>query len=356
MAKASAAKKLNVELWRKAFEQNEEPGISTQGAVKFTYGRYGINNLEGDDTIVYLPGGSVRGPWKSYSDVQSDYTVTTPTQQALKRYATVLDQFQQYKNNFFTHNWATSESSDVEEPSENIEVIEPVDEQETDAIADDISQWPPDQLATAIMDAEAETDMPRLREMILFAEDTDFSVEQSERLSPWLLSFAQRYRDSSAPQNKVAVWSAIRTGASMLRPEVADRLHCLLEPKHSIDTSLVTVKMLGRIFEAQPPIEVDGHQDLAKEVFQIAKASLNPYVFDPSQTAAKAQLAIYALAAIASSELLETVKDVQRLDINWFTQRALRKLRELRNKWTSSSTNINEAPLQLLDKALRMLG
>ncbi len=52
-----------------------------------------------------------------------------------------------------------------------------------------------------------------------------------------------------------------------------------------------TVKMLGRIFEAQPPAEVDEYKDLANDVYKIAELSLNPHVITASQIAAKAQLA-----------------------------------------------------------------
>jgi hypothetical protein len=170
-----------------------------------------------------------------------------------------------------------------------------------------------------------------------------------------LLGFAEKYRDSSDPQDEAAVWSAIRTGASMLRPQDANLLLPLLEPGHSIESSLVTVKMLGRIFEAQPPAEVDEHQEMANGVYPIAKSLVNPHAITASQTAAKAQLAIYALAAMASSRTEPIVEAVQKLGVTWFTRRTLRKLRDLSNTWTSRPTAVGKAPRQLLDKVLQVL-
>ena len=50
----------------------------------------------------------------------------------------------------------------------------------------------------------------------------------------------------------------------------------------------MTVKMLGRIFEAQPPADVDQYPELAAEVRQIAESLLNRYAIASSQSAAMA--------------------------------------------------------------------
>jgi hypothetical protein len=54
---------------------------------------------------------------------------------------------------------------------------------------------------------------------IIAAENTQFSVEQSEFLYPWLLNYAKKNRNSNCPHTKDAVLSAIRTEASMLTPQ-----------------------------------------------------------------------------------------------------------------------------------------
>jgi len=306
--------------------------------------------------IAYFAGMRISGTTKKIGDSQSDYIAATPMWLESEELRAVLDLVKQhFKEEWSNRAWEVWKSLADERMTWSVAIKEQVGGRAVDTETDYVSQWSSDQLASAILDPQAESDIPRLRKMILIAEDTGFTVDQSKQLAPWLLSFAERHRDSSDPQDEAAVWSAIRTGASMLRPHAADRLRPLLEPGHSIETSLVTVKMLGRVFEAQPPAEVDEHQDMANEVYQIAESSLNPHVITASQIAAKAQLAIYALAAMASSKTEPVVESVQKLGVTWFTRRTLRKLRDLSNTWASHPTAVREAPRQLLDKVLQML-
>jgi hypothetical protein len=221
-------------------------------------------------------------------------------------------------------------------------------------ILDDADEKPSaNEITQALLASDINRDIRNVRELILKAEDISFTVAQSERLATWLLYFAEQKRDSSNPCDQAAVWSAIRTGASMLRSAEANRLLCLLEPQHPIETSLVTVKMIGRIFEAQPPSDLDQHHNLARAVRQIADSLLNPYSIAISQSAAMAQLALYALAAMASSDLQQIAQKVQYMGINWFTKRAARKLCSLRDIW--GRQDVAEGPRDLLEQAHQIL-
>jgi hypothetical protein len=325
---------------------------------KWSWGWYNIKNLAQDQVVIKIGQGSRIDTYRGLhlgtnEDSQSDYTDVTPARFMDKEI--ILSQVIQQLTKDALDFWKLEYSSDVEEPIECVKVIDLIDERETDTTADDISQWTSGQLASAIMDIKAESDMPRLREMIFIAEDIDFTVAQSEQLAPRLLSFAEKYRDSNDPQDEPAVWSAIRTGASMLRPNAAERLLPLLEPGHSIDTSLVTVKMVGRIFEAQPTAKVDEYKELANEICQIARFLLNPHAITASPSAAKAQLAIYALAAMASSKIHGVIKDVQRLNMTWFTKQTLRELRELANIWANRPVPVADRPQKLLDRVIQTL-
>ncbi|MFP4500686.1 MAG: hypothetical protein ACLFTT_06770 [Candidatus Hydrogenedentota bacterium] len=206
-----------------------------------------------------------------------------------------------------------------------------------------------------LLEAGIEHNTPRVRELIILAEDHAFSPEESRELAPWLLRYAERYRESDDPQDAGVVWSAIRTGASMLTPAEANQLRGLLEPGYPIETSLVAVKMLGRIFEAQPPAAVDEHPMLAGKVQEMADALLNRHVIPQSECAAKAVLAVYALAAMASSTIEPTVQRVKELRIDWFTRRTRRKLHDLHSTWRQRPAPVADAPLRLLESALRML-
>ncbi len=240
--------------------------------------------------------------------------------------------------------------------AESAAVERPLHGRDSETNADDISLWAPAVLAAEILQADAQSDLPRLRKMILLAEDTSFTVNDSSRLAPWFLNFAKRYRDSTDPHDEAVVLAAIRTGASMLAPDDADSLHPLLQPGHSVETSLVTVKMLGRIFEAQPPMDVDRHADLAEEVAQIAESLLNRYAITVSQSAAMAHLAIYALAAMASSETCRVVSIARDLGAAWFVRRLRRKLCELREVWANRTAVVPDAPRALLNRAIDVLG
>jgi len=212
-----------------------------------------------------------------------------------------------------------------------------------------------DHLCRQLLDRDAETNWARLRELIQLAEDMDFSREQSRKLAPRLLEHAMRYRDSTDPQDKPVVWSAIRTGASMLRPNEAGRLRALLEPGHPVETSLVTVKMLGRIFEAQPPSDLNQYPELAHEVRQIADSLLNRYAIAVSQGAAMAQLAVYALAAMGSDDAVELSKAVRGLGQSWFTAQLRHELRALWEYWTSQPAKGAPKPRELLERAIQEL-
>lgn len=316
------------------------------------YGVYGIDRLTQDEVIVYFPDGSVRGLWTSIRDSQSDEVDAPEVELPEKLYALAIRQIAEK----FNRAWEREEILVVEEPERFVTVERPTRSQDSDTTFDDVSQWSSAQLASEILEPQVESNMPSLREMILIAEDTGFTADQSSRLAPWFLSFAERRRDSSDPQDEAAVWSAIRTGAAMLTPDAADDLRPLLQPGHSIETSLVAVKMLGRIFEAQPPTDVDQHSALAGEVCQIAESLLNPYAITVSQSAAMAQLAIHALAAMASSETDRIVEIAQGLGAAWFTRRTHRKLRELRDIWANRSAAVSDGPRDLLDRVIETLG
>jgi len=312
------------------------------------FGFYRIDRLTQDEVIASFSDGIIRGIWKSNSDKQSD-DIDSPPEEALPA------PLKQIIEKWFSLGWKDDESFAYEDSALPVEVEEQSDNLASDTETNDFLQWTPDNLCSAILEEDSESDMPRLRKMIFIAEDTGFTVDQSKLLAPWLLNFAQRHRDSNDPQDEAAVWSAIRTGASMLSPNSADRLLPLLEPGHSIETSLVTVKMIGRIFEAQPPSNIDKHTNLADKVCQIAEFLLNRYSITVSQSAAMAQLAVYALAAMASNETHRIVKAVHELEVVWFTRRTLRKLCELRDIWASHTAAVANEPNNLLNKVIQTL-
>lgn len=204
-----------------------------------------------------------------------------------------------------------------------------------------------------------DTKKDRLLGMILMAEDMEFTVEQSKILSPWLLNFAKEYRDidSKNSRYKCVVWSAIRTGASMLTPDYVgfiDNLIPLLEQNHRIPTMLVVIKMVGRIFEAQPPKEIDKYEKMAKEIYNIIESIINKETVNYHREAIIG-LSINALAAMGSSSIKQIIKKIIKDKEAWFIQMCLKELKKLRQKWENNFKIEPQEPLILLNEVIYQL-
>ena len=203
-------------------------------------------------------------------------------------------------------------------------------------MTNDIETYTPEEITSKILNLHDGFNYPNSRGIIFIAEDTAFTIEQSKQLAPYLLNFALKYRDSDDPDDKGVVHSAIRTGASMLKPAEAKCLIPLLQPGHCIETSLVAMKMIGRIFEAQPPKKMDEYKELSNVVFIITMSLLNPYAIISSKIAAMAQLGIYALAAMASSKIQEIVEVIILMKVDWFTKQTFHHLCDVRKSWVTN--------------------
>jgi len=322
----------------------------------YGYGLYRFRTLAQDQVHAEFPWGRISGILNPTPDIQSDGIVAASGELTPREiHRALIDAIVRQDLVWQMGLWKSDESSTDEDRTLSFPVEVSAHEQDAETALDDVTQWNAPRLASEMLKRNAESNMPKLREMILVAEDSEFTVGQSKRLAPWLLDFAERYRDSRDSQDEVVVWSAMRTGASMLTPNAADALCPLLEPGHSIETSLVAIKMLGRIFEAQPPTNVDRHTALADEVVQIAESLLNRHVIAVTQSAAKAHLSIYALAAMASSKTERMVDTARGLGAMWFTRRLHRKLGGLRDSWTSCPTAVSDGPRALLDRMIETL-
>ena len=187
-----------------------------------------------------------------------------------------------------------------------------------------------------IMNPEIKSDIVRVREVIFLAEDTSFSREQSKVISEWLLGFALKNRNN--PDNIDAVYSAIRTGASMLFPESVKCLLPLLEDDGVFNVSRVTVKMIGRIFEAQPPSEIGQYEYMAKRVFNIVDSILDGSELS-SGDGAMAELGITSLAAMGSETVFQILKKLKNQE-QWFKNYVLHNLSELKIAWSDNASRM----------------
>lgn len=202
---------------------------------------------------------------------------------------------------------------------------------------------------------DAQNNWPLLRKLLLPAEDSDFTPDQSAQLGPAFLGLAVMFRGSSDPRDTTAVLSMIRTGASMLQPDQAECLLPLLEPGHRIETSFVAIKMLGRIFEAQPPEELNQHTEMSHVVRGIAESLYNGCTVADSQCPAMLQLAVYTLVAMASSDALPVARAVRQIGVVWLLQQTVYELRTLRNVWEDQTPTVAPEVLKGLDGVVDVL-
>lgn len=145
-------------------------------------------------------------------------------------------------------------------------------------------------------------DIKRIEEIVFLAEDTGFTIKQCIIVSPWLLNFAGENRNNKKC-NENAVYSAIRTGASMLSPKSADCLISLLDLNQNIEVVQVTTKMIRRIFEAFPQYESDQYKDIANEIYWNARLLLKKDIKEISLTEEViVKLSIEALDLMKSSK------------------------------------------------------
>lgn len=194
-----------------------------------------------------------------------------------------------------------------------------------------------------------------LRELITEIEDVQFSKDQGYRLSKFLIDFAIEERDNqNSPYGRAIIYSAIRTGASMFRRDQVDLLIPLLGKGSVIDTTIVTLKMIGRIFEAQPPDGCNQYDNVSQKIV----GSIKEHMYGLSaRDAAHIQLAIFALAAIASNDVSKVIQTV--LNHNnrqkWFNNHILRSLQELSVTWPEMHSPLHPEILVPLDTAIKEL-
>lgn len=203
---------------------------------------------------------------------------------------------------------------------------------------------------------KTESDPDRRRLLIFHTEDVHFSEPQREDLAPLLLDFIERNRDSNNRLDVVATASAIRRYVSVLRVEDLGKVIPLLRPRDGVTASpenqLEILKMLARTYEVLPPSHENPEPDLAKEVFRVAEAHLNPYVFEGDMHAAIALHACLALAGMASPEALEAYSQTRDLPFVWFRNLVRRETQKMENLW---ETKADSTILQRLRKLIEVL-
>jgi regulator of RNase E activity RraB len=205
-----------------------------------------------------------------------------------------------------------------------------------------------------IINSEDKYNVPEA--IIHHIEDTDFSVEQSEVISPWLIGFALKNRDNHDSEDEstmfFSVSSAIRTGASMLYSDQVELLFPLLETGHPIDTSLVTVKMISRIFEAQPPSVLGEHKIVAEKMCEIADEILNGSSTKLSHVdVALIQLCITSLIGMGSKKVYQVLEQFENKE-KWMKSYILHNIKDLEKVWQKRKDPISEPMNEFINETI----
>ena len=91
--------------------------------------------------------------------------------------------------------------------------------------------------------------------------------------------------------------------------------------------------MLARIYEVTPPTEMNPEPELAKEVFHLSQAYLNPFVFRGRMHSAIALQGCIVLATMLSPFSREAFDLARNLPFDWFSRLLHRECGRVAEKW-----------------------
>jgi hypothetical protein len=174
--------------------------------------------------------------------------------------------------------------------------------------------------------------------LLCSVELTRFEASQHEVLLPLLWKYILDHRDSNNRDELVATGAAVRKYIAVMPMNRIDELAVLLESGHSsplpIDLEIEVAKMVLRNFEVYPPPQLDLHLDLARRLWEIAQAYINPRVLLRDKHAAAASLAIESVVAMRSSLAIDALRAAANCPYNWFGELVSDDLDDLHESWS----------------------
>lgn len=195
-------------------------------------------------------------------------------------------------------------------------------------------------LAPYVVSALEEQNLPQewLDALVFAAEELQFrGAYLRYRLKNRLHRLALQLKDEETDGSRErVVWSALRTWMSMIELEELPHLAPFLKRGKAVDTRLVVLKGLPRIFADTPPSQA--YPALADRAAELAIAYLHPDVLTPGPNSAMAQAAIHALAVLGDERTADILDQLLALDKLWLTQQLGLKLQETLDVWTASGT------------------
>ena len=213
-----------------------------------------------------------------------------------------------------------------------------------------------DKVARYVLDTLGEADInERWRDAVVFAtEDLQLTnAKLRSGLEEDLLGVAKRLMSSTRAADERVVWSALRTATSLMPTDEVKRLGSFLGPPSPVDTRLVALRCVTRIFEPAPPQPKDYPQELANRIAELADKFLDPDLLIPGEHAAIAIHAVTALVALCDPRAEAAVQQVVQLKCDWVARLIRQELQRLLSSWeTSEADGVSQRPADHVGKLL----
>lgn len=205
------------------------------------------------------------------------------------------------------------------------------------AVTADADSLTPSQLLRQLTDAGPN---PPGR-LICQVELARFGAAQLPALLPLLWQYILNHRNSNSRDELVAVGAAIRKYIATMPMDQMETLGALLESGHRsllpMELEIEVAKMVYRNFEVHPPLRPDPQPDLAKRLWEMVQAYINPRILLRDKHAAIASLAIEAIVAMRSILAERAWRAAVECPCRWFAELVSDDIEQLRNRWSQKS-------------------
>jgi len=170
--------------------------------------------------------------------------------------------------------------------------------------------------------------------LILIAEDIHFPTpELRQQICKTLLSTAITLSKNSDPAIKEIVFSAIRKLSALTEPRKITKLIRLLQPTQHIDTKLITLQGIVKIFELAPPNKDISYTPLSNRIFEIISKLIDPDVFIAGEISAICTNAIIVMCILGDNRAKKCIKCALALKKPWVIDKLLKQLENIRQNW-----------------------
>ncbi len=177
--------------------------------------------------------------------------------------------------------------------------------------------------------------------LVFAAEDAEFPTpELQAAVCRQLRAIALELRLDRRPGVEQVVWSALRRYGSLIESGAIHEMLPLLEPTGYVDTRLLALGCIARVFETRPPREASAFQELKDRAFAIADKLLDPDVFTSGEISAIAIQAVVVLSILGDARALECAAKAKALKREWVLRKLRRRLEAISQDWTEENPRV----------------